>query len=293
MTIQLTGATHLLNTAHRLGEGPTWHPHEERLYWVNIEDGELHRSDADGGNHQCFALGQPVGSLAFRRQGGLVLATRDGFATWSAHDPVLHPHPAPSGGYSGRRFNDGKVDPLGRFVAGTLSDQAQNVLYRLDPSGQVSMLDAGFTICNGLDWSPDKRWFYFTDTPARTIYRYRFDPLTGELSDREPFIVVPDAAGEGAPDGLCVDAEGCIWSARWGGWKVVRYDPDGRPIAEVPVPVAKVTCCAFGGTDLDTLFITTARDNASTDELRQQPAAGDLFAIRQGVTGQAVYFFGG
>lgn len=293
MSYQIYHAEHLLSLGHRLGEGPTWHPLEQRLYWVNIEDGEVHRCLADGTGHECFQLPQPVGAFAFREHGGLMLAVRDGFAAWTPGEADVRMLPVIAGGFGGRRFNDGKADPLGGFIAGTIGEQGQCALYRLTTTGDVVRLDAGFTICNGLDWSPDRCWYYFTDTPSRTIYRYRYDAVTGEIFDRQDFITVPDAPGEGVPDGLTVDAEGCIWSARWDGWKVVRYAPDGKQIGEVRVPAAKVTSCAFGGPWLDTLYITTARADSSASELESQPQSGDLFMLKPGCRGLPASFFEG
>ena len=285
-------AKHFLTLQHELGEGPLWQPEQGRLFWVNIEAGEVHSCTAAGKDHQVHILPSAVGALAFRKGGGFLLATRDGFAFWNGAQELTF-LPQPQGGFSGRRFNDGRVDPAGRFFAGTLSDRPECELYRLDADLSVHTVQQGITISNGLGWSPDNKIFYLTDTPQRLIYRYTYDSLTGTISDREAFISVPDDPAEGVPDGLCVDAEGCVWSARWGGWKVVRYNPEGKVLTEVHLPTALVTSCAFGGPELDTLYITTAAVDLSADERRQQPEAGDMFYLKPGVRGFPEDFFAG
>ena len=285
-------AKHFLTLQHELGEGPLWQPEQERLYWVNIEVSEVHSCDAGGENHQVSCLATAVGALAFRKGPGYILATRDGFAFWDGAQELTF-LPQPEGGFSGRRFNDGRIDPAGRFFAGTLSSEPACALYRLDADLSVHIVQQGITISNGLGWSPDGQYFYLTDSPQRVIYRYSYDSLNGDISQREEFIHIPDDLAEGVPDGLCVDAEGCIWSARWGGWKVVRYSPQGEKLAEVQLPTALVTSCAFGGPALDTLYITTAAVDLSEDERRQQPTAGDMFYLKPGVKGTPEFFFGG
>jgi sugar lactone lactonase YvrE len=181
------------------------------------------------------------------------------------------------------RFNDGKTDPTGRFWAGKMGGGFSNSLYRLDPDRSIHRMESGIGVSNGLGWSPDLKTFYYTDSPAGTIYAYDYDPVSGAIDRRRNFAVVPE--GGGSPDGLAVDAEGCIWSARWGGWKVVRYAPDGQVMAEIAMPVELPTSCAFGGPNLDDLYITSAYVAVPADRRSAQPLAGDLFRIRPGVHG--------
>ena len=186
------------------------------------------------------------------------------------------------------RFNDGAVDCSGRFWAGTMNTTgdpaaADGSILRLDPDGSIRTMDTGFGCSNGLGWSPDNRTMYFTDTFRGVIYAYDFEPAKGTLGHRRPFVQIP--AQEGYPDGLTVDSDGFVWSARWGGWKVVRYDPEGKAEREIRLPVSNVSSCAFGGTDLDELYITTAFESLPPEERTRQPLAGDLFRARPGVRG--------
>lgn len=280
---------HVIAAQNTLGEGPLWHPLEQALYWLDIYPGRLHRFDPRTQEHSVDDLGVVTGSMGLRERGGFVLATRQGFAFWQPADQQMEFLTNPDAHISAARFNDGKTDPQGRFWAGKMSEAAENSLFRLDPDGSVSRMETGVTISNGLGWSPDLHTFYFTDSPALVIYAYDYDPASGALANRRELIRVPE--GEGVPDGLAVDAEGCIWSARWGGWKIVRYDPQGQKMLEVALPVELVTSCAFGGPGLDELYITSAaidvRDRAA------QPLAGDVFRIHPGVRGLPEPFFKG
>lgn len=282
---------HILAVQARLGEGPIWNMAERKLYFVDIEGGAFHRYDPLAGSDEVFTVGLPLGCLAFRASGGLVLATRDGFMTWDMTtgaatrmvDPEPHrPH---------ARFNDGAVDRAGRFWAGTMSEGDDNSLYRLDPEGSTHVMETGITVSNGIGWSPDNRRMYFTDSRRKLIYVYDFDLTTGETANRRVF--VDSTAENGVPDGLAVDSEGCVWSARWGGWKVTRYDPDGRAALEIPFPVEYVTSCALGGPNLDELYVTTAWTAVPESQRAQQPLAGDLFRVRVGVKGLPAPLFRG
>jgi sugar lactone lactonase YvrE len=192
------------------------------------------------------------------------------------------------------RFNDGKCDRAGRFFAGTMALDAgpgQGTLWRLDPDLRLAAIETGVHVSNGLGWSPDDRTFYFIDTGARTVYAYDYDLATGAATNRRPFVVVPDAQGK--PDGLAVDEQGFVWVALWDGWSVARYAPDGRLDRLVSLPVPRPTSLAFGGTDLRTLFITSARVRLSAAQLAEAPLSGSVFALDAGVAGVPVGSFGG
>ena len=279
---------HVLAVQNKLGEGPLWNAEEQALYWVDIESHCFYRYTPKTGKYERFDVGVMVGVLASRAAGGLVMATKKGFAFWEAQtglrfiaDPEAHkPH---------NRFNDGAVDSMGRFWAGTMCfpddtcEQPEGSLYRLDPDLSLQMMETGIGISNGIGWSPDNRLMYFTDTPLHMIYVYNFDAASGAIENRRPFIHTPDA--KGVPDGLAVDSEGFIWSARWGGGKITRYDPEGRVEREIRLPVQYPTSCAFGGPSLDELYITSAWTALSEEKRIQQPFAGDLFRMRPGVKG--------
>jgi len=273
----------VLKIGNRLGEGPLWSVDEGVLYWVDIEGNRLYRFLPADGTLESFDTGLPVGALGLRASGGLVVATKNGFAFWDTHTLSLTFIANPEPDKPEARFNDGAVDRRGRFWAGTLAPGATSSLYRLDPDLTVHTMETGITASNGIGWSPDNRTMYFTDTRRKTIYAYDFDVATGHISNRRSFVFTPDE--EGVPDGLAVDSEGFIWSARWGGWKVSCYDPSGKLEREVRLPVQYPTSCAFGGDRLDELYVTSARTRVSEEQIREQPFAGDLFRLKTGTRG--------
>lgn len=287
---------HVVSSQCKLGEGPVWHPLEQVIYWLDIYQHNLHRYDPHTGAHQVTPLGMLASAMGIRAKGGFVMATRRGFAFWSPETgefTFLGDPDADEDESETVRFNDGKTDPQGRFWAGKMSARPENSLFRLDVDLSIHRMERDITISNGLGWSPDQRTFYYTDSDARTIFAYDFDPANGDLSNRRVFSSIPHLPGEGFPDGLAVDAEGCIWSARWGGWKIVRYDPLGRVEREIPMPVEFPTSCAFGGADLDELYITSAWVEVKPENRAKQPLAGDLFRLKVGVKGLSEPFFGG
>ena len=282
----------LTEIQNELGEGPLWDP-RGRLYWTDINARRLHLwGSATGG--ETAELSVKVGCMGLREGGGLVLATDKGFALSSVQagfgEAELEFLGDPEADLPQSRFNDGAVDPGGRFWAGSYGGES-NSLYRLDADGGVHKIDTGFGIPNGTDWSLDAKTMYFTDSDAKTIYAYDFDVQTGDVENRRPFIVIQDA--DGVPDGLTVDAKGFLWSARWGGGRLERYDPDGRLERTLTVPVSQPTSLAFGGAGLDELFVTSAREGLSEEALAKQPLAGRLFRVRPGVRGRETFRFGG
>lgn len=282
---------HVLQVQNKLGEGPRWHVQEQTLYWVDIESDCFYRWTPGTGNLDRFDVGLMVGSLGFRRAGGLVLATRAGFAFWNGTHQRLQMIADPEADKPETRFNDGAVDPQGRFWAGTIGEGFTGTLYRLDPDESVHAIERGVGISNGIGWSPDNSTMYYTDSARKVIYAYDYDAATGRVSNRRDLIQTPDE--EGVPDGLAVDREGGIWSARWGGWKVTRYRPDGTVDFEVRLPVSLVTSCTFGGPDLDELYITSAWTELDPEQRQAQPMAGDLFRLKTDVRGQAEPHFAG
>jgi sugar lactone lactonase YvrE len=200
-------------------------------------------------------------------------------------------------GKSGHDFaltslNDGKVGPDGGFWFGA-KDKAHRdgiaVFQRMFADGRGEVLESGLTISNGLDWSPDRQWFYLSDSIPRIIWRYRYDPATGQISEREVF--ADGTIAPGVPDGLAVDAEGCVWSARWGGSQLVRISPSGQVLTRVAFPVSRVSSCIFGGPDFKTLFVTSAREDLNDAERRAEVLAGSVFALDVEVPGSPSYFF--
>jgi sugar lactone lactonase YvrE len=277
---------HILVVSNQLGEGPLWDPEEQVLYWVDIQGHVFYRFHPGTGMHEVFTVGLPVGALAIRASGGFVMATRRGFALWNQHMTFIAD---PEADIPTNRFNDGAVDCAGRFWAGTMSERTgqsnapEGSLYRLDSDLSVHTMDTGFAISNGIGWSPDNSTMYVTDSPRQVIYAYDFDPATGAIDHKRPFISTPEE--EGMPDGLAIDSEGGIWSARWEGWKIIRYDPTGKKEREIQLPVQYPTSCAFGGKNMDELYITSAWVELSQEQREQQPFAGDLFRVKMDITG--------
>jgi sugar lactone lactonase YvrE len=284
----------LFHAQNILGEGPLWHPLENRLFWVDILNGDFYQSDESLESFTKTRFNCQIGAFGFRNEGGFIFATGQGFALWDQGKPKLdffwNPLPVDR---KNVRLNDGKVDPAGRFWAGSLDTElVQGELYRLDPDGSQHTLLHNLGISNGLGWSPDRHRMYTTDSFKYTIYAFDYDLVSGNITNQRVFVKLPQDKTERVPDGLCVDAEGCVWSAHWNGWRVVRYDPDGNPIMSVDVPAQRVTSCCFGGENLSTLFITTAREGLSEVELENQPYAGDVFIIKTNTQGQPTNFFG-
>ncbi len=283
----------LFNVFNALGEGPLWHPEEKRLYWTDIITGTLYRSNTALTTFEKKFVEMQVGAFAFCKNNDLILATNLGFWNYKfeQNESELLWNPLPAA--RNVRLNDGKVDPAGRFWAGSMDTQNQKgELYRFDPDGSKHTILRNIGISNGLGWSPDLRTMYYTDSIQYTIFQFEYDITTGAIINKQPFIKLPKDRREIVPDGLCVDKEGNIWSAQWNGWQVVKYNPDGIPIANVSVPAQRVTSCCFGGDNLDTLFITTSRADLTEKELFNQPQAGDIFFCQVEEQGQTTNKFG-
>lgn len=266
----------------RLAEGPVWDARSSCLWWVDILRGRVHRFDPVSGADTFFEVGEDVGTVAVRAAGGLVIATATGLHTCmedGGRRTLLHEVREVT--VPGGRFNDGKADPWGRFWAGTMLDDPPGAcaLYRLDPDRSLHTMVTEVSCSNGLAWSPDGATMYYIDTPTGGVDAFDHDSATGALSRRRRIIDVD----RGWPDGMTLDADGCLWVALWDGWGLRRYAPDGRLLATVELPAQRVTSCAFGGPSLSTLYVTTAR--AGLRDLTDQPLAGSLFAFEPGVAG--------
>jgi sugar lactone lactonase YvrE len=273
-----------LNVRNKLGEGPLWHPEEQTLYWVDCKGNTIFRWNAAApGEVGRFDVGLPVGAVAFRAAGGLLLATKNGFAFWDVAGQTLHFVADPEADKPQSRFNDGAVDRHGRFWAGTLGDGDNNALYRFDPDGSVRTMETNIGVSNGIAWSLDDRTMYYTDSPRQTIYAYDYDAPSGAISRRRNLVHDPEVRG--FPDGLTIDHEGFLWSARWGGWAIQRYDPQGKLERKIEMPVQFPTSCTFGGPDLNILYITSAWTPLGEARKHEQPSAGDLFRLHTSVRG--------
>jgi len=276
----------VLDARASLGECPVWSAAEQVLYWVDINAPSLNRFDPATGRNVAMPMPESIGCFALRRGGGFVVALRGGF--WLAgadgalarkvgdapYDPAHH------------RFNDGRCDPQGRFLAGYMNEKRDAdtaALVRLDPDFTQTRLIAGMSISNGLAFSPDGRTMYHTDTPTQVVHAYDYDTGTGTPSN--PRVFARFTQDGDRPDGAAVDRDGCYWSALYRGGKVVRIAPDGRVLAAFAVPAMCPTMCAFGGRDLRTLYVTSARQMREPEELARLPHSGGLFAMPVDVPG--------
>ena len=280
-------------TPNVLGESPLWHPREQVLYWCDIPGHRLQRYNPVTGDLRHWQFDTDVASIAPLLDGGLLMAMRDGL--WrmdlvSGERTLLHKPPYDP---ATERFNDGKCDPQGRFWVGTIHEprEPQAALYRYS-AGELTRCAEGATVSNGLAWSPDGRTLYWSDTKAHTIYAFDFDGHTGAISGKRVFASFPvKQAGQdldtyiGRPDGASIDAEGCYWVAMFEGQRLLRLSPQGEVLRTVRLPVRCATMPTFGGADLKTIYITTARENRPASELAVQPYAGCVLQLRVDVPG--------
>ncbi|MEX2352247.1 MAG: SMP-30/gluconolactonase/LRE family protein [Balneolaceae bacterium] len=265
----------------KLGEGPVWDEHRNVLLWTDILSGTLHEYDPMKRTNRSFEVGEHIGAFAIREKGGLILAAQSGFWFYDSENGKREPVADPEKDRPGNRFNDGKCDPAGRFWAGTMAYNetlGAGSLYSLTPNLDIKCVVGGLTISNGLAWSSDSETFYLIDSPTGNLYSYDYVEQTGELSGGQ--IVKHFDPGEGMPDGMTIDTEGMLWVALYNGGKVIRVNPlDGSTLLEIRLPVPLVTCCTFGGPDLDQLYITTAREGLNRRQLEHAPLSGSLFRV--------------
>jgi sugar lactone lactonase YvrE len=275
-----------------LGESPLWDERTGTLLMVDIERGIVARFHAKRSELETVAvLDDRVGSIALRRDGGLIAAAGTSIVLLDERSNGTIGARLPDA--DGLRFNDGACDAQGRYWIGSMAlDLAagRGTLCRFDDRGLVPMV-APVSISNGIDWSADGTRMYYVDTPSRRIDVFTFDARDGSISDRRTLVEVETGVGD--PDGLIVDAEDHVWVALWDGWAVRRYRPDGSLERTVELPVSRPTSCAFGGDDLGDLYITSARVDLSPAALEPQPHAGGLFVLQPGVCGRAPNRFSG
>ena len=274
------GFERVLAAGCQLGESPVWLAAEARLAFIDIAGRRLHRFDPATGDHRVAPLDEDPGCVGPARGGGFVAGLRSGIWLLDPEGRKLKQLAANREPAATHRFNDGHVDPRGRYVAGTLDETkvaGDAGFYRLDRNG-LTRLAGGIMTSNGAAFSPDGRTLYHSDTPRFVIWRWDYDPATGAAENRREFVrLQPTAEDRGRPDGAAVDAHGCYWSALYEGGRLHRYDPDGRLMAAYPLPARTPTTPAFGGPGMRTLFVTTAADAGG--------AGGDLYAMDAGVAG--------
>lgn len=273
------------NTQDVLGEVPRWHEREQALYWIDALKPAIHRLDPATGQVESWTPPEKLGSFAPSRNGGLIIAGRNGFALYDPRSGAFARIADPEHKAAENILNDGRCDGRGRFWAGSMTKTMQRAsgrLYRVE-NGRVAACDDGIWVSNGVAFSPDGKTMYFADSHVHTIFAYDYDLAAGTIGQRRVF--AQTSGRPGVPDGASVDAEGYLWSAQFDGGCLARYAPGGRLDRTVPLPVSRPTACAFGGSDLDTLYVTTARFRLAPDKLAAEPLAGALLALDVGVKG--------
>lgn len=271
----------VLDAQCALGESPVWWAEGGVLVFVDITGRRLHRFEPRSRRHEVDVIDEDIGCVAPAKGGGYVAALRSGVWLLDSAGRKQRQLGANPENTATHRFNDGRVDPRGRYLSGTLDESkaaGDAGLYRCDRRG-LEKLTEGIMTSNGLAFAPDGRTLYFSDTPRYVIYRFDYDPDTGAATNRRVFArIEPTATDRGRPDGAAVDVEGCYWSSLYEGSRIRRYDPDGKVMADYPVPALNTTMPAFGGADMKTLFVTTARD-------KKGGPGGGLYAMPVDVAG--------
>ena len=294
--------TPLTSQTYELGESPFWHPVEQQLYWVDIPGKQIHRCNIFMGSIESWAMPSEPGSMAPAQSGGLVVALRDGIYRARDWGGASHKLAEAQHDTGTTRFNDGKADPTGRFWAGTMYEPrttASAQLFSLN-GGTLEVKVSHATIANGLAWSPDAKTIYWADTPTHTVRAWCWNPSTNAMSRERVFKQWPGkpdgwqfglSAYGGRPDGAAVDVEGNYYVAMYEGARICKLSPSGVELASIPVPAQCPTMPCFGGDDLKTLYVTTARQNRSAAELLVYPDSGCVFSMRVDVPGLPVNFY--
>jgi sugar lactone lactonase YvrE len=277
-----------------LGEGSVWNQKTGELYWVDIEEGIFYTYNPKSGAERRFIMGQRIGTVVPATNGNAIVALQDGVYEFNMVTQEKKLLVSPEDEALGNRFNDGKCDPMGRLWAGTLNLQGKKnkaALYRIKAPGKATRMLDRVSISNGICWSLDSKTMYYIDTPTCRVRAFDFDMESGNISHgRTAIDIVKDM---GFPDGMTIDATGMLWIALWKGGCVTQWNPDtGTLLRKITVPALNVTSCAFGGDDLDTLYITSASVDMSPEEKARYPLAGSLFKAIPGVCGTPSFFFG-
>jgi sugar lactone lactonase YvrE len=285
----------VIDSKSELGEGAIWNYKTGELIWVNITGKILNFYNPELNNNKEMFTGQMIGTVVPAESGLVIVALDEGIY---ALDPATGTKSFivnPVENDAEIRFNDGKCDPSGRLWAGTMSltgKKKAGALYRLDSDTSIHKMIENVSVSNGIVWSPDYKKMYYIDTPTRMVMAYDYNDETGEISNPAVAVEIPEEMG--LPDGMTIDSKGNIWVALWGGSAVRCWNPEtGKLIRKIEVPAKNVTSCAFGDKDLGTLYITTARQNTSDEELEKFPNAGGVFKIRPGVKGLQAFYYKG
>jgi sugar lactone lactonase YvrE len=283
----------VLKSQANVGESPLWNPQESRLYWIDIQEKEIHRLHPGSSTHETFKLPDIVTSIALRASGGLALTLKRNFAFFDpdTQDLTLGPEVESEGKdqrFKNNRFNDGKCDFQGRYFSGTMNskdwDQPSGHLFCYEKDKAPRAVLSEVICSNGMGWSPDGKTMYHSESFRYAIFAYDFDTATGNLSNRRLFAEIDRKSG-GFPDGMSIDSDGFVWSNIVGIGEIHRFDPQGRVERKIRFPVSRATDCTFGGPELKTLYVTSARETLTKDQLQKEPLAGSLFSIECEVSG--------
>jgi len=278
-------------TSDRLGESPIWSISEQALYWIDIRGQKIRRYSAASGHIDSWNTPSLPGSIGFCDDGRLIVAQKSSIDMFDPKTGSLTTVASPEFDDPDVRFNDGRVDRQGRFWVGSMNDVTRapvGHLYRIGADLKPVPMFGGIRCPNSLCWSPRSDYMYFADSDLRTIFEYDFDAVAGEPKAPRP---LAEIAGNPVPDGCIVDADGCLWCAIYGAGQVIRYTPSGKIDRIIETPVSQPTSCAFGGADLKTLYVTTAFQRLSEEQLGKEPLAGALLAIELDVSGLAEPLF--
>ncbi|MEQ6120026.1 SMP-30/gluconolactonase/LRE family protein [Reichenbachiella sp. MALMAid0571] len=289
-----TSSKVVLDAKARLGEGAIWHPVDKILYWVNIEGKSLHVFDPVSQNDKVYDVFERIGTVVPVKSGGVLLALQDGIAHFDLESGQIEYKIDPEKDLPDNRFNDGKCDPLGNFWVGSMpldEKDAVGSVYKISPDFSVEKMITGVTVSNGICWSLDCRTMYYIDSPTRKIVAYNFNKNDATISNPEVVVNVEERLG--FPDGMTIDSNGMLWVALWGGGAVGCWNPKtGKLIESIQLPAINVTSCAFGGENLDQLYITSARQGVTPEQLEKYPNSGDVFMAEMGVKGIPACLFG-
>ncbi|WP_319479314.1 SMP-30/gluconolactonase/LRE family protein [uncultured Draconibacterium sp.] len=283
----------VLDTQSTLGEGSLWNYKTGELMWIDIKKEILNSyNPATGYNKEMFT-GQMIGTVVPTESGNALVALQNGIYHFNMETGAKKLLVDPEADIPDNRFNDGKCDPSGRFWAGTISLSGKKevaALYRFDPDTTIHKMVDKVSISNGIVWSADKTKMYYIDTPTQKVMAYDYDDATGEISNPEVAVDVPREMG--SPDGMSIDENDNLWVALWGGSAVGCWNPvTGELIDKIEVPAKNITSCAFGDEDMGTLYITSAREATSNEDLEKWPHAGGVFKYRPGVKGVPAFYF--
>ncbi|MGN7385382.1 SMP-30/gluconolactonase/LRE family protein [Sporosarcina sp. SAFN-015] len=274
-----------------LGEGPVFHAETNTLLWTDILKKQLHFYSLDDNEVKTIQTDRHIGAFSFVDEQTLLVAAENGFSFFDIRQESFRFIADPESELPGNRFNDGKCDAKGRFWAGTMEfapSSPNGNLYRLDGNQQITKAASTIIISNGLAWNQDNTKMYHVDSGRNTIYEYKFELESGAIQDRKPLYTFEES--DGTPDGIAIDSNDCLYIAMWGGSKVIYFNPATCEIMdEISIPAPHVTSVTFGGRDFRTLFITTARDGLSSEELHQFPLSGSVFSVDIPVAGLPLY----